>query len=113
MPIVTEVICEAIRILSLRTLTSSCVNNCHSNDGCPTNDLLSSPTVQLMAPKLRSFRLFRMCMDWQRECFSSRGVTRTVKGLANRLQLTTHRESENIDGLPKHKARQKVLRQNF
>ena len=28
-----------------------------------------------------------MCVDWQRECFSPRGVTRTVEGLANRLQL--------------------------
>ena len=66
--------------------------NCHSNDGCPMNDALSSPNSSDNGTKLRSVRLFRMYVDWQRECFSPRGVTRSVEGSTNGLQVTTHRE---------------------
>ena len=45
-----------------------------------------------------------MCVDWQRECFSSRGVTRTVEGPANGLQLTTHREKEKYPWIAKARA---------
>ena len=48
---------------------STSVNNCHSNDGCPTDDLLSESNSLVMASKLRSVRLFRLPVDWQRECF--------------------------------------------
>jgi len=33
-------------------------------------------------------------VNWQSECFSLKGVTRTVEGLADRLQSATHREGK-------------------
>ena len=54
--------------------------------------------------KLRSIRHFRMYVDWQRECFCPRGVTRTVEGSTNGPQLTTHREREKYPWIAKARA---------
>lgn len=68
---------------------------CHSNDGCLPNDVLFSPTVQLMPPKLRSIRLFRTRVDWQRECFSPGGVTRTCCRLGKRAAVNHSSQKGN------------------